>query len=325
MKCNTYIIILFFCFFNIRNDIDFNTYSPCLKVSYKYNIFWEAEMGGNGYFKGWYFKCCGDGETVAFIPAYHYSDGRRSASLQIITDNQVYNIPFDSLKYTDKPLTVKLGDCVFSEKGIFLSFENDRLKLNGALKFGALSPISYDIMGSFALIPFMQCRHSVYSMRHTINGKISVNGDLFSFNNGIGYIEGDRGRSFPKRYIWTECCFKDDSLMLSVADIPFCGLSFTGVIGIVLLNGREYRIATYLGARVKSIDNNSVTVKQSGYELTAKLLEKNPQPLFAPINGDMSRTIHESASCKAYYRFSHNNKPLCEFTSDAASFEFEYN
>lgn len=76
-------------------------------------------MDSKGYFKGWYFKCCGDGETVAFIPAYHYSGGRISASLQIITDNQVYNIPFDSLKYAEKPLTVKLGNCVFSEKGIF--------------------------------------------------------------------------------------------------------------------------------------------------------------------------------------------------------------
>lgn len=281
-------------------------------------------MGGNGYFKGWYFKCCADGETVAFIPEYHYSGGTSSASLQIITDNQVYNIPFDRLKYTDKPLTVKLGDCIFSEKGIFLSFENDKLKLIGALKFGALSPISYDIMGPFALVPFMQCRHSVYSMRHKISGKLSINNSIFNFDNGIGYIEGDRGCSFPKRYIWTECCFKDGSLMLSVADIPFLGLSFTGVIGIVLLNGREYRIATYLGARVKSIDNNTVTVNQGGYELTAKLLEKNSQPLFAPINGDMDRTIHESASCKAYYRFSHNNKPLCESTSDTASFEFEY-
>lgn len=27
---------------------------------------------------------------------------------------------------------------------------------------------------------------------------------------------------------------------------------------------------------------------------------------------------------KAYYRFSHKEKTLCEFTTDKASFEFEY-
>lgn len=41
--------------------------------------------------------------------------------------------------------------------------------------------------------------------------------------------------------------------MLSVADIPLLGFHFNGIIGIVLLNGKEYRIAAYLGAHVKRI------------------------------------------------------------------------
>ena len=151
-----------------------------------------------------------------------------------------------------------------------------------------------------------------------------VNNQNYTFHNGIGYIEGDRGYSFPKQYIWTQCCFAHGSLMLSVADIPMLGFHFTGIIGVVLLNGKEYRIATYLGARVKRIGANTVTVKQGNYTLTARLLKKNAQPLLAPDNGIMCRTIHESASCKAYYRFSYKQKVLCEFISDNASFEFEF-
>lgn len=169
----------------------------------------------------------------------------------------------------------------------------------------------------------MQCRHSVYSMKHQINGQININGQLYNFQNGLGYIEGDRGYSFPERYIWTQCCFKGGSLMLSVADIPLFGFNFTGIIGIVMLNGKEYRLATYLGAKIKHIGENTVIIKQSDYCLTAKLIEKNTYPLYAPINGEMSRIIHESASCKAYYRFSCKSKILCEFTSDTASFEYE--
>ncbi len=190
-------------------------------------------MNFKGYFKGWYFKCCTGCKTVAFIPAYHYGKDAKTASLQIITDDAVFSIPFKTPEYTEKPLFVRLGDCVFSDKGISLNYQNDKLKL-------------------------------------------------------------------------------------------ILGTSFTGVIGAVLLDGREYRIATYLGASVKSISGNTVTVRQGGFELTAELLENRSRPLFAPINGNMSRTIHESASCKAYYCFSHNSKPLCEFTSDRASFEFEY-
>lgn len=277
-----------------------------------------------GYFKGWYFKCCTGERTIAFIPAYHSTDHKNSASLQIITDDAAFHIPFDAIKYTDKPLSVKLGNCTFTEQGISLNYKRNHLTLKGSLRFQALSPIRYDIMGPFALVPFMQCRHSVYSMIHKIDGQITVNNQQFTFHSGVGYIEGDRGYSFPKRYIWTQCCSGNNSLMLSVADIPMCGFHFTGIIGVILLNGKEYRIATYLGARIKRIGINKVTVKQGDYELTARLLKKNAQPLRAPANGNMCRTIHESASCKAYYRFSYKQRVLCEYISENASFEFEY-
>ena len=233
-------------------------------------------------------------------------------------------MPFEKLEYCEKPLYMKIDDCIFSDKGITLDFQDNDLTLKGTLYFKDLAPIRYDIMGPFKFIPFMQCRYRVYSMLHKVSGEISVNNQTFKFEKGLGYIEGDCGRSFPKKYIWTQCCFKNNSLMLSVADIPFLGIHFTGIIGVVLLNGKEYRIATYLGAKIEQISDNTVTLKQGGFEFTAKLLKKNSQPLAAPTNGNMCRTIHESASCTAYYRFSHKDRILCEFTTDKASFEFEY-
>ncbi len=282
-------------------------------------------MGNIGYFKGWYFKCSTKDKTIAFIPAYHYSNNYKSASLQIITDDETFNIPFDTLEYQEKPLYIKVGNCVFSHEGIILDFQSEELKLSGKLCFEQLSPINYDIMGPFKFVPFMQCRHSVYSMCHKIGGEIKVNDQLYNFENGIGYIEGDRGRSFPQNYIWTQCWFDNNSLMLSVADIPFLGIHFTGIIGVIFINGKEYRIATYLGAKIKQINKNTVTVKQGSFKFTAKLLKKNAQPLAAPTNGNMCRTIHESVACEAHYSFSHKYRVLCEFTTDKASFEFEYN
>ena len=281
-------------------------------------------MSNKGYFKGWYFKCGTGDKTIAFIPAYHYSENSKTASLQIITDEMALNIPFDTLEYREKPLYVKAGNCIFSDEEIILDFQNDSLKLKGKLRFNDCCPIRYDIMGPFKFVPFMQCRHSVYSMRHRINGQITVNEQQFEFKNGTGYIEGDCGRSFPSKYIWTQCSFGENSLMLSAADIPFSVIHFTGIIGIVMLDGKEYRIATYLGAKINNIKDKTVTVKQGNFELTARLLKKNALPLAAPINGSMCRTIHESASCKAYYRFSYKDRILCEFYSDKASFEFEH-
>lgn len=281
-------------------------------------------MFNQNYFKGWYFKCCMKEKTLAFIPAYHQSKNNKTASLQIITDDSVVNIPFQDLKYREKPLHIKIGDCIFSEKGMKLNIHTKEINVQGILKFSEISPIQYDIMGPFKFVPFIQCRHSIFSMKHHINGQITLNDRQYIFKYGIGYIEGDCGISFPERYIWTQCHFKNGSLMLSVADIPFLGIHFTGIIGIVLLNGKEYRIATYLGAKVKYIGKNTITVQQGDFHLTARLLEKNAHPLAAPNHGLMNRTIHESASCKAYYQFSYKKQILCEFVSNRASFEFEY-
>ncbi len=276
------------------------------------------------YFKGWYFKCSNDTQTIAFIPAFHRSGPRETASLQIITDDEAFNLPFDSLEYQEEPLSVRIGDNVFSEKGIRLNIRTDKTTVQGTLRFGEFSSLRYDIMGPFQFVPFMQCRHSVFSMGHRINGQLTINGKEMRFQDGIGYIEGDCGTSFPERYIWTQCSFPEGSLMLSVADIPLYSLHFTGIIGVVMLNGKEHRIATYLGAKVQYISKNAVTIRQGDYVLTAKMLAKNAHPLFAPDHGSMSRTIHESASCRACYRFSYKWETLCEFTSDRASFEFEY-
>lgn len=276
------------------------------------------------YFKGWYYKCCAGNRTIAFIPAYHRTDDKETASLQIITDDAVFNIPFESLQFSKKPLLVKLGDSTFSENGIDLNIKSNSLTAEGILRFSHLVPIRYDIMGPFRYVPLMQCRHSVYSMRHKIDGQITVNGQQFDFQGGTGYTEGDCGHSFPERYIWTQCFSQSGSMMLSVADIPFLGVHFTGIIGVVILEGKEYRIATYLGAKLKSVNKTTVTVVQGDYEFTAGLIERNALPLLAPENGSMTRTIHESASCKACYRFLYKGKLLCEFTSERASFEFEY-
>lgn len=158
----------------------------------------------------------------------------------------------------------------------------------------------------------------------TATFNVDINGQEYSFQNALGYWEGDRSKSFPKRYIWTQCCFPEGSLMLSVADIPMAGSYFTGIIGFVLWKGKEYRIDTYLGARVVQIQNKIVRIIQGSLELEVRLLKASSRPLKAPKDGDMMRTIHESAACRVYYRFCVRTGTLFCFETDRASFEYEY-
>ncbi|MBO5474642.1 MAG: hypothetical protein J6A08_12810 [Lachnospiraceae bacterium] len=277
-----------------------------------------------GSFYGWYLKCQSDTQTLAVIPAVHKAGRKRSCSIQIITDNDAWVIPFTDDVFHRKGRNISIGENRFGEKGILLKVHTPELCLTGKVDFGPLSPLKYDIMGPFALVPFMECRHSVWSMRHSVWGNICINGQAYSFQNACGYWEGDRGRSFPKEYIWTQCCFPEGSLMLSVADIPMAGIHFTGIIGVVVWKGKEYRLATYLGAKAVQIQNRIVRIVQGNLELEARLLKAAERPLNAPAKGNMVRTIHESAACQAFYHFCKEGSTLFEFETERASFEYEY-
>lgn len=259
-------------------------------------------------FCGWYFKCQSDTKTLALIPATHGGHN----SVQLITDEGAWNF------------TENLDGNIFAKDGVRLNLNGDGVSAVGSVRFGKLSPLKRDIMGPFKFIPFMECRHSVLSMRHRVDGEITVNGTRYEFDDDLGYIEGDRGHSFPSEYAWTQCFFGDGSLMLSVADIPFAGRHFTGIICAILWHGKEYRLATYLGAKALKISDGEIIIGQGKYTFRAKLLERNCHPLNAPVGGNMLRTIRESPSCRAAYRFDKRGKTLFEFESDKASFEFEY-
>lgn len=258
-------------------------------------------------FCGWYFKCQSDTQTLAVIPAVH----GESHSIQLITDGGAWN-------FTD------VGNCIFSKSGFKIDLEENGISAAGEVKFGELTPLKSHIMGPFKYVPFMQCRHCVLSMSHSVNGLVCVNGTDYEFTDGLGYIEGDRGYSFPREYAWTQCFFEGGSLMLSVAGIPFLGLHFTGIVGVIMWQGREYRLATYCGAKAIKISDGEIVILQGKYVFRAKLIEKHAHPLNAPVDGSMVRTIHESASCRAAYSFEKNGKTLFEFETDRASFEYEY-
>lgn len=278
-----------------------------------------------GYFFGWYLKCQSETQTIALIAAAHGEGRDRTCSLQVITESGAWVAEFPGEDYFRKGSLIKIGGNHFSKRGVKVDVDSPELQIRGSLRFGPITPLKYDIMGPFALIPFMECRHMVGSMSHVVNGKLTVNGEEFVFHNARGYWEGDTGRSFPREYLWTQSFLPDGgSLMLSVADIPLAGLRFTGVIGVVYWEGKEYRLATYLGGRAVKIQNGGASIKQGNMELKVRLIEAAGKALRAPVSGSMVRTIHESATCKAAYEFKVDGKALFSLVTDQATFEYEY-
>lgn len=279
----------------------------------------------DSHFCGWYFKCQSPTQTLALIPAVHTHRGRRTCSIQIVEEEEHWNFPLsgEGNIYWDSP-RAKLGTNCFSPQGITLNLRSEPCRAVGQLQFGPPTPLPRDIMGPFRFVPFLECRHRVFSMRHQVTGQLRVNGRLYHFDHDLGYMEGDRGCSFPRRYAWTQCLFPDGSLMLSVADIPFGPFSFPGVIAALSFYGNVIVLATYCGARILSVQSGKISVKQKNLLLMAELLSDPGRPLRAPQQGEMSRTIRENLSCHARYRLYDGDRLIWAGESHQASFEYEY-
>ena len=125
-------------------------------------------------FYGWYMKCQSDSQTLAIILAVHRIEGKRICSaFRMRNGNTV------------------IGENRFGRKGIRLSINISKLYIRGKVNFGSLSPLKYDIMGPFTLIPCMECRHSVWSMRHPVQGMVDITGQKYVFKNAWGYWKCD--------------------------------------------------------------------------------------------------------------------------------------
>lgn len=276
------------------------------------------------YFCGWYYRCQSDQHTLAVIPSIHRTEDSDFCTIQLITDTGAFYVQFPNSDFQKDGTRICIGKNRFDEDGIHLDIQTSDFHAAGHLRFGPFTPLKYDIMGPFQYVPLMQCRHTVYSMQHKVDGTLSVNGVPYVFQNATGYLEGDRGRSFPKDYIWTYCSVPNGAVMLSVADIPLGFFHFTGVIGVVLLDGKEYRLATYLGAKAIKIQPDEIAIQQGLLRLTVRRSTAQGHPLCAPISGAMTRTIHEHPSCEVHYRFEEDGSRLLDYDATNAAFEYEY-
>lgn len=280
----------------------------------------------HSYFEGWYVKHENGEETVAMIPAYHIDEnGNAGASIQVITDEGAYCALYgkEAFHADKKGFAVLVGESLFKEKSCHIHIDSSQLQMDGNLYYEPFLPLPYDIMGPFSLMPGMQCRHSVLSLYHKVKGNMVINGRKYNFSKGHGYIEGDRGCSFPEQYMWTQWnSSKGVGAMLSIATIPFLKSKFTGCIGIVHVGQEQFRFATYLGVKICKLTKDHIVVKQGSLKLEIHVLAENPYKLSSPQKGNMSGTIHESPSATVRYHFQKGNTVIFDVTTNRAGYEW---
>ena len=289
------------------------------------------------YFEGWYFKHTSDKFNISFIPGISINKKIKKAFIQIITDNSSYNINYDIKDFThsNNPFYIKIANNYFSKEIIHIDIKDKKqnLKIFGDIKYTNTeniksTKISPNIMGPFSHISFMECNHAILCMKSTINGIIKINNKKHIFKDNHGYIEKDWGTSFSKQYTWiqgNEFNKENVSFMLSIANIPFKLINFTGLICVLIIDEKEYRFATYNNTKIikHEINNNklNIVLQKNKYLLSITSEYKEGLKLKAPIKGQMSKDIYESISENIKVTLRENNKIIFSDTSKHCGLE----
>lgn len=238
------------------------------------------------YYESWYFKHVFGNETVIFIPGICYTEEKQEAYIRVIINNESTYIPYslDQFYAKEDELFIQIGGNIFTKRGCRICIHKNGLSLDGVIRYGRLNGIRYNAMGPISLIPFNQCSYSVISMDHALYGVLQNNDHMYSLNEGRGFIAAGHGKKLPNNYIWTQCNnFKRPftSIIVSVADVDLKNVMFEGVIAIVWYKGREYRFATYLGAKLHACTKNKIVITQNDMILKVYFKDKKVHYFFA--------------------------------------------
>lgn len=271
-------------------------------------------------FEGYYYKHVRGREFLALIPGHCGGHG----FVQVIAGADTFYVPVE--RYLRIGQAVRAGDCLFSPQGIQLDLRGEGIRLTGQVSYAQPIVPAHDVMGPLRFFP-MECRHSVVSLRHDLEGCLYLNNRPIHLTGGLGYIEGDRGRAFPERYTWAQSNAFDRpcSVMASAALIPFFGMKLWGALALVWLEGETHCLATYRGAKIIRRDKGVLIIAQGSAHLLIQLMEEGPsQPehaLRAPQAGAMGRVICERPLVRMRVRFSLGKRLLLDTVTEGCSYE----
>jgi len=325
------IILLFiFCSFSqyplfaqtIETEVNFAAHKHISGYTFKKMKHPEIFQGNKkekNYFEGWYFKMVSaNGSSImSIIPGISLSENgqEQHAFIQIIdgvtAQTSYYSFPIEEFSFSKNEFAVRIGENYFSKNRVVLNIKTDsssisgEVQLNNLVELPSRRALNAGIMGWYRFMPFMECYHGVVSLNHELTGTLVKDGKENNFDNGLGYIEKDWGSSMPSAWIWMQSNHfskRNNSFMLSIADVPFIGKSFTGFLGFFLHDSVIYRFATYTHAKLTleeaTLNETKITIKdrKNTYQILA--VRNKVGLLKAPVKGAMDRRIPESIDAK---------------------------
>lgn len=310
----------------------------------KRQICFQGSLKEKNYFEGWYYKHVTEDkkEVLAVIPGISLAEKNPHAFIQINETwhqrSYYFSYPISEFHHSDDPFMIMIGDSIFKEDEIELNIKEGAIEIIGTLTYSDLTPIKQNwyaptIMGPFSYFK-MECNHGIVSMDHYVDGILFINQERFEFEDGYGYIEKDYGTSFPKRYLWFQSNtpkkdtlnHKKMSFLLSIADIPFHGFHFKGVICVLQNDKKQYRFSTYDFAKIKQMESKGngiymIKLKKRDYLLKIVIRNGISNSLLAPKSGNMESSVEESLQAEATITLKQQKKTIWKQRFVSGGFE----
>jgi tocopherol cyclase len=274
----------------------------------------QGSKSWRNYFEGWYYKLVDAAEehVLAVIPGISLGSTKEDshAFIQIFNgttgDYEYFTFPVNEFLSASRAFDVRIAANCFSDSALRLDLAQSGHRITGELWFENVVPypkrlFAPGIMGWASFVPFMQCKHGIVSMNHTIHGALAIDGEQLSFEGGKGYIEKDWGRSFPRAYVWMQAnhfTAMDTAFMLVLARIPWLRLTIPGFAAVLWHDNRYYLFATYTGARITRFEKGAhrvrLSIEDRHFNLDLEGLQGMVVALKSPHAGSMTGRIFES-------------------------------
>lgn len=280
-------------------------------------------MQSVNYFEGWYFKLISADKSCVLAVIVGVSRGRRKEDrhcfIQLINSvtgkSHYIRFAYEAFHAMGTTFDVQIENNRFCSTGIKLDIHTAGIEIVGKLDFMDIErfPKTFfrrSVMGPFVFVPFMECYHGIVNISERLMGSFWIDSQPFNFDGGNGYIEKDSGTSFPSSWLWIQANDfkrKQATFMLSIADIPWLGSSFVGMLSFLHIDGKYYSIASYNGAKIHKFAADKhirITLENAKYSLVLIATQFEGSTLKAPSKGIMKRDIQESVTSILTIRFS---------------------
>jgi len=273
----------------------------------------------NKFFEGWFQKVYSKAHKASFILIYGYAthnSDNEFGFLQILIPNQTPEIvyfPKNQVSCDIKKHQFRMGKNLLTSELIRIDINGISIELN--LKNKQPFRTFKNSMGYTYFIPNLPCYHSVLNTAQSVSGEIKHQGQCYTLDHEMGYLEKNWGTTFPESYFWVHAVDPNNpaiSLLFSRAKIVWLGKTYIKHVGYLCYDGQQIELRELKNCAVSnsniSPENRIIQIRSASAQLDLALGYGREVQFKGPKDGALSRMIHHQADAKVEVSLTYENR-----------------